>query len=72
MSQHDITTNSWFEEYFEDRLAQVEPGLIRRVKYRMSRASEVDRDDAVQMVRIALWERFSADPETWAAKSLDE
>jgi DNA-directed RNA polymerase specialized sigma24 family protein len=38
----------------------------------MSRADQMDRDDAVQMVRIALWEKFSAEPEEWATKPLDQ
>jgi RNA polymerase sigma factor (sigma-70 family) len=71
MSTSNTITNTWFEQYFEDRLAQIEPGLIRRANYRMSRASEMDRDDAVQLVRIALWEQFSETPEEWAAKPLD-
>ncbi len=72
MSHSNPTTNSFFEDYFEDRLAQIEPGLIRRVKYRMDRASDLDRDDAVQEVRLVLWQRFSAKPEEWAAKPLDQ
>ena len=62
-----ITTNGFFEDYFEARLAQIEPGLIRRVKYRMDRASDLDRNDAMQEVRLLPWRRFSDDPETWAA-----
>jgi DNA-directed RNA polymerase specialized sigma24 family protein len=72
MSHSNPTTNSFFEDYFEDRLAQIEPGLIRRVNFRMDRANDLDRDDAVQEVRIVLWQRFSAEPEEWAAKSLDQ
>jgi DNA-directed RNA polymerase specialized sigma24 family protein len=60
-----------FDRIFEERLAQIEPGLIRRVKYRMSRANDLDRDDAVQEVRILLWKRFSTEPEEWAALPLD-
>jgi hypothetical protein len=60
-----ITTNGFFEDYFEARLAQIEPGLIRRVKYRMDRASDLDRNDAMQEVRRLPWRRFSDDPETW-------
>ena len=71
MSPHDLTTNSIFEDIFEARLAQVEPGLIRRVKYRMSRADDLARDDAVQRVRLLLWERFSAEPEVWATNPID-
>lgn len=72
MSHSNPTTNSFFEDYFEDRLAQIEPGLIRRVNFRMDRASDLDRDDAVQEVRIVLWQRFSAEPEVWASKPIDE
>lgn len=72
MSHSNPTTNSFFENYFEDRLAQIEPGLIRRVNFRMDRASALDRDDAVQEVRLVLWQRFSAEPEEWAAKPLDQ
>jgi DNA-directed RNA polymerase specialized sigma24 family protein len=72
MSHSNPTTNSFFEDYFEDRLAQIEPGLIRRVKFRMDRDSDLDRDDAVQEVRLVLWQRFSAEPEEWAAKPLDQ
>jgi hypothetical protein len=72
MSHSNLITNSFFEDYFEDRLAQIEPGLIRRVNFRLNRASDLDRDDAVQEVRIVLWQRFSAEPEEWAAKSLDQ
>jgi DNA-directed RNA polymerase specialized sigma24 family protein len=60
-----------FDHIFEERLAQIEPGLIRRVSFRMNRASDLDRDDAVQEVRILLWKRFSAEPEKWAALPLD-
>jgi RNA polymerase sigma factor (sigma-70 family) len=66
-----IDSNTYFEQYFEDRLAQIEPGLIRRVKYRMGWASDLDHDDAVQEVRVLLWKRFSAEPEKWAALPLD-
>jgi hypothetical protein len=59
-----ITTNGFFEDYFEPRLAQIEPGLIHRVKYRMDRASDPDCDDAMQEVRLLPWRRFSDDPET--------
>jgi hypothetical protein len=71
MSHTNSTTNSWFEDYFEQRLAQIEPGLIRRANFRMSQASQMDRDDAVQEVRLVLWLRFSAEPEEWAAMPLD-
>ena len=52
MPHNNPTTNSFFEGYFEERLAQIEPGLIRRVNFRMDRASDLDRDDAVQEVRL--------------------
>jgi DNA-directed RNA polymerase specialized sigma24 family protein len=60
-----------FDHIFEERLTQIEPGLIRRAKFRMDRASDLDRDDAVQEVRILLWKRFNAEPEKWAALPLD-
>jgi hypothetical protein len=50
-----------FDPIFEERLTQIEPGLIRRVNFRMDRAGDLDRDDAVQEVRILLWKRFSAE-----------
>jgi DNA-directed RNA polymerase specialized sigma24 family protein len=61
-----------FDHIFEERLAQIEPGLIRRVNFRMDRDNDLDRDDAVQEVRLVLWQRFSAEPEEWVAKSLDQ
>ena len=71
MSSTNNTSNTSFEDVFEARLAQVEPGLIRRAKYRMNRADDMARDDAVQEVRLLLWEQFSADPEEWATNDID-
>ncbi len=71
MSSTNNTSNSLFEDVFEARLAQVEPGLIRRTKYRMSRADDMARDDAVQEVRLLLWEKFSSEPEVWTTNDID-
>ncbi|MBN1680702.1 MAG: hypothetical protein JW966_10445 [Anaerolineae bacterium] len=55
-----------FEDYFEDRLAQIEPKLIRWAHWKYSPATEYDRDEALQNTRIILWKRYSENPEEWA------
>jgi transposase len=67
MSHHDLTTDGWFETYFEDRLAQIEHDLhvwAIRVYFLEDRGTH---DAIMQKVRIALWRRFSENPEEWAA-----
>lgn len=70
MSYSQSTTH--LDHIFAERLAQIEPGLIKRAKFRLSQANDLDHDDAVQHVRIALWQRFNENPAEWAAKPLDE
>ena len=69
MSQHDFTHNSWFEQYFEDRLAEMEPYLRNWANTRYNTLDEATRDEALQRTRITLWTQYQADPEAWAAKS---
>jgi len=69
MSQHNVTSNSWFEQYFEDRLTEMEPYLRNWANARYNTLDEATRDEAMQRTRITLWEKFQADPETWAAKT---
>jgi hypothetical protein len=69
MSQHDSTPNTFFEQYFEDRLAEMEPYLRNWANTRYSTLDDATRDEALQRTRITLWEQYQADPESWAAKS---
>ncbi len=67
MSHHDLTTNGWFETYFEDRLAQIEHDLqvwAVKVYFLEDRGTH---DAIMQKVHIALWRRFSEHPTEWAA-----
>ncbi len=66
MSHNDFTSNTWFETYFEDRLAQIDHDLqvwAVKVYFLEDRGTH---DAILQKVRIALWRRFSEDPEEWA------
>jgi hypothetical protein len=71
MSTDDFTAasnlgNTFFESYFEDRLAQIEHDLhvwAVKVYFLEDRGTH---DAIMQKVRIALWRRFSEDPEQWA------
>ena len=61
-----LPANTWFEEYFEDRLAQIEHDLqvwALKVYFLEDRGTH---DAILQKVRIALWRRFSENPEEWA------
>ena len=71
MSHTDSNSNSWFEGYFEDRLAKVEASLIPWARRAFYREDRLTHDRALQDVRIALWKRFSEDPESWAALPTD-
>jgi hypothetical protein len=68
MSHNDFTSsNTWFETYFEDRLGQIEHDLqvwAMRVYFLEDKNTH---DAILQKVRIALWRRFSENPEEWAA-----
>jgi len=68
MSHSKSITNSWFEQYFEDRLAKVEAVLIPWARRAFYLEDWLTHDQVMQDVRIALWRRFSEDPEGWAAK----
>ncbi len=67
MSHSKSTSNSWFEGYFEDRLAKVEASLIPWARRAYYQEDWLTHDRALQDVRIALWRRFGEDPEYWAA-----
>ncbi len=69
MSEYDFTSNSWFETYFEDRLAEMEPYLRNWANTRYNTVDEATRDEALQRTRITLWTQYQADPESWAAKT---
>lgn len=60
-------SNTFFESYFEDRLAEIEPKLTRWASRAYYREDALTRDEALQDVRIVLWRRYSEDPEHWAA-----
>lgn len=68
MSHHDSTSNSFFEQVFEDRLEQIERKLVRWAQFKFPHVSHADHEDALQSTRIALWKRYSEDPEEWAPK----
>ncbi len=69
MSQYDFTNNSWFEDYFEARLAEMEPYLRNWANARYNTLDEATRDEALQRTRITLWTKYQADPEAWAVKT---
>ncbi|MCD4684309.1 MAG: helix-turn-helix domain-containing protein [Anaerolineae bacterium] len=66
MSHHDSTSNSYFEQYFTDRLAQIDDRLAKWARFVYAHASEYDREEAQQKTRIVLWKRYSKDPDDWA------
>ena len=66
MSQQDHTSNSYFEQAFEDRLAQIEPRLARWAMFTYAHTREYDREEALQKTRIVLWKRFSQKPDDLA------
>ena len=69
MSHHNSISNTFFEQYFEDRLAEMEPFLRNWAHTRYHTLDAATRDEALQRTRITLWEQYQADPESWAAKS---
>jgi hypothetical protein len=69
MSHNDSTSNTWFEQYFEDRLGEMEPYLRNWANARYSTLDEATRDEALQRTRITLWTQYQAEPEAWAVKS---
>ncbi len=69
MSQYNSTPNTFFEQYFEDRLAEMEPFLRNWANTRYNTVDETTRDEALQRTRITLWTQYQADPESWAAKT---
>ena len=71
MSHYNLTTNSWFESYFEDS-----PGADRARSTGVGGQGLLSgrpgtHDAILQKVRIALWRRFSENPEEWAALPCD-
>jgi hypothetical protein len=68
MSLYDSTSDTFFEKYFTDRLAEMEPYLRNWAKARYNTLDATTRDEAMQRTRIVLWEQYQADPETWAGK----
>jgi len=71
MSHFDSTENGWFESYFEDRLAQIEPKLKRWGHAVFHQEDATTHDDLLQRCRFALWSRFSEDPEGWSTRPND-
>ncbi len=69
MSHSNSNSNSWFEQYFEDRLAEMEPFLRNWASARYNTLDDATRDEALQRTRITLWTQYQADPESWAVKS---
>ena len=69
MSHTDSNSNSWFEQYFEDRLVEMEPYLRNWANARYSTLDDATRDEAMQRTRITLWTQYQADPEAWATRS---
>lgn len=72
MSHSNPTTNTLFEQYFEDRLAKVEATIIPWARRAFYQEDWLTHDQVLQDVRIALWRRFSEDPEGWAAKPTEK
>jgi hypothetical protein len=71
MSHFDSTSNSWFEDAFETRLAQIEEKLKKWGHAAFHQEDANTHDDLLQRARFALWSRFSEDPEHWAARPND-
>jgi hypothetical protein len=69
MSNNDSISNTFFEQYFEDRLAEMEPYLRNWANTRYNTLDDATRDEALQRTRITLWTQYQADPESWAAKT---
>jgi hypothetical protein len=68
MSHSKSTSNTLFEQVFEDRLAKVEASLIPWARRAYYREDWLTHDRALQEVRIVLWRRFREDPEHWSAQ----
>lgn len=71
MSHFDSTSNGWFEDYFETRLAQIEPKLKRWGHAVFHQEDANTHEDLLQRGRFALWSRFSEDPEGWSVRPND-
>jgi hypothetical protein len=69
MSHYDSISNTFFEQYFEDRLAEMEPYLRNWALTRYSTLDNATRDEALQRTRLTLWTQYQADPESWAART---
>lgn len=61
------SSNTWFEQYFENRLARLEFDLQPWALRAFHLEDKLTHDEIVQAVRIALWRRFSENPEEWAS-----
>jgi hypothetical protein len=68
MSHSNFNSDAWFESYFEDRLAQIEPRLRRWAERAFYLEDRLTHDEIMQKIRIALWRRFSEDSGGWATK----
>jgi hypothetical protein len=71
MSHFDSITNGWFEDYFENRLALIEPTLKRWGHAVFHQEDATTHDDLLQRCRFALWSRYSEDPEGWSVRPND-
>lgn len=71
MSHFDSISNSWFEDAFEARLAQIEPKLKKWGHAAFHQEDATTHDDLLQRCRFALWSRFSEDPEGWSVRPND-
>jgi hypothetical protein len=60
--------NTWFEQYFEERLAQLEVVLERWAVRAFHLEDKLTLDEIMQSIRVILWRRFSENPEEWATK----
>jgi hypothetical protein len=71
MSHNDSISNSWFEDAFETRLAQIEEKLKKWGHAAFHQEDANTHDDLLQRARFALWSRFSEDPEGWSIRPND-
>jgi hypothetical protein len=65
-AKQEKRSNTWFEWYFEERLARLEFDLQPWALRAFHLEDKLTHDEMMQAVRIALWRRFSENPEEWA------
>ena len=69
MSHNNNSTNSFFEQYFEDRFTPIASRLSIWAVRRYPREDELTRDQALQNCWVAMWKYYSQAPEVWAPRS---